>query len=115
MPGNVGPVTHDDKSWALMAYLGQFLVGAIAPLVVLVAKGRSPFVRKHARQALNMGIAAIVVWLVSALLLLATEALIWVPLVFTAVVLVFLVYAARAANRGEFRRVPVFIAWPLLK
>jgi uncharacterized Tic20 family protein len=115
-PGSIhGPVSHDDKTWALMAYVGQFLVTAIAPLIVYLGKGRSPFVRRHAAQGLNMGIAAIAVWLVGGLLSLLLEALIWVPLAFTGVTVFFLVYAARAANRGEFRRVPPFVAWPLIK
>ncbi|MFI0354688.1 DUF4870 domain-containing protein [Actinomadura sp. 9N407] len=115
MPEHQGPVSHDDKSWALMAYLGQFLVGAIAPVVVFFGKGRSPFVRRHAAQGLNMGLASISVWLVFGLLSLLLEALIWIPLGFTAAVMFFLVYAGRAANRGEFRQVTPFVAWPLLK
>ncbi|MDL4818069.1 DUF4870 domain-containing protein [Actinomadura opuntiae] len=115
MPGHYGPVSDDDRTWSLMAYLGQFLVGAIAPGIVYLGKARSPFVRRHAAQGLNIGIAAIAVWIVGGLLSLAVEVLIWVPLLFTAVVLFFLVYAARAANRGEFRAVPAVVAWPLIK
>ncbi|MWA04421.1 DUF4870 domain-containing protein [Actinomadura sp. LD22] len=115
LPGHYGPVSDDDKTWSLMAYLGQFLVGAIAPAIVYLGKARSPFVRRHAAQGLNMGIAAIAVWIVGGLLALAVDVLIWVPLLFTAAVLFFLVYAARAANRGEFRAVPVVVAWPIVK
>lgn len=115
MPGHSGPVSDDEKTWSLMAYVGQFLVGAIAPAIVFLGKARSPFVRRHAAQGLNMGLAAIAVWFVFGLLSLAVEVLIWVPLLFTAVVMFFLVYAGRAANRGEFRRVPSAVAWPLLK
>lgn len=115
IPGHFGPVTDDEKTWSLMAYVGQFLVGAIAPAVVYLGKARSPFVRRHAAQGLNMGIASIAVWFVFGLLSLAADFLIWVPLLFTAVVMFFLVYAGRAANRGEFRRVPSAVAWPLLK
>lgn len=115
MPGDFGPVSHDEKTWSLMAYVGQFVVGAIAPTIVYFGKARSPFVRRHAAQGLNMGLAAIAVWFVFGLLSLAVEVLIWVPLLFTAVVMFFLVYAGRAANRGEFRRVPTAVAWPLLK
>ncbi|MEO3828677.1 DUF4870 domain-containing protein [Actinomadura sp. B10D3] len=115
MPGHFGPVSDDEKTWSLMAYVGQFLVGAIAPAVVYLGKARSPFVRKHAAQGLNMGIAAIAVWVVFGLLSLAVDFFIWVPLLFTAAVMFFLVYAGRAANRGEFRRVPSVVAWPLLK
>lgn len=115
MPGHHGPVSDDDKTWSLMAYVGQFLVGAIAPAVVYLGKARSPFVRRHAAQGLNMGLAAIAVWIVGGLLSLAVEVFIWVPLLFTAVVMFFLVYAGRAANRGEFRRVPSAVAWPIVK
>ncbi|WP_242890436.1 DUF4870 domain-containing protein [Actinomadura litoris] len=113
--GHEGPVSDDDKTWSLMAYLGQFLVGAIAPAIVYFGKARSPYVRRHAAQGLNMGLAAIAVWFVGGLLSMAVEVLIWAPLLFTAVVIFFLVYAARAANRGEFRRVPSVVAWPILK
>ncbi|GAA1883164.1 DUF4870 domain-containing protein [Actinomadura bangladeshensis] len=115
MPGHYGPVSDDDRTWSLMAYVGQFLVGAVAPAIVYFGKAGSPFVRRHAAQGLNMGIAAIAVWFVFGLLSLAVEVLVWVPLLFTAAVMFFLVYAGRAANRGEFRRVPAVVAWPILK
>ncbi len=115
MPGHYGPVSDDDRTWSLMAYVGQFLVGAVAPAIVYFGKAGSPFVRRHAAQGLNMGIAAIAVWFVFGLLSLAVEFFIWVPLLFTAAVMFFLVYAGRAANRGEFRRVPTVVAWPILK
>jgi hypothetical protein len=115
MPGHTGPVTDEEKTWSLMAYVGQFVVSAIAPAIVYVGKAHSPFARRHAVQGLNMSIAAIAVWFVFGLLSLAIGVLIWVPLLFTAAVMFFLVYAGRAANRGEFRRVPPVVAWPLLK
>lgn len=115
MPGHFGPVSHDDTTWSLMAYLGQFLVGAIAPAIVYLGKARSPFVRRHAAQGLNIGIGAFVVWVVAGLLSLAVSLLIWVPILYTAAVMFFLVHAARAANRGEFRSTPKIIAWPLVK
>ena len=115
IPGHYGPVSDEDRTWSLMAYVGQFLVGAVAPAIVYFGKAGSPFVRRHAAQGLNMGIAAIAVWFVFGLLSLAVEVLVWVPLLFTAAVMFFLVYAGRAANRGEFRRVPAVVAWPILK
>ncbi|MGI5168404.1 DUF4870 domain-containing protein [Spirillospora sp. CA-253888] len=115
MPGHHGPVSDDDKTWALMAYVGQFMIALFAPAIVYVRKGRSPFVRRHAAQGLNMGIASVAVWTVGMLLQMLFEPLIWLPLAFTAAIVFFLVWAARAANRGEFRQVPVFLAWPLVK
>src|SRR5437868_626395 len=76
IPGHYGPVSDDDKTWSLMAYVGQFLVGVIAPAIVFFGKARSPFVRRHAAQGLNMGLAAIAVWFVGGLLSFAMEALI---------------------------------------
>lgn len=98
-----------------MAYLGQFLTSVIAPGVVLVAKGRSPFVRQHAVQGLNMAIGAVAVWIVGILITQFMDALALLPLAYTALVIYFLVRAAIAVNRGEFLRVPSFVAWPLLK
>ena len=115
MPGHHGPVADDERTWSLMAYVGQFLVGAIAPAVVYLGKPRSAFARRHAAQGLNIGLAALAVWIVGGLLSMAVGMLIWAPLAFTAVVMFFLVYAGRAANRGEFRRVPAVVAWPLIK
>ncbi|SEG60791.1 Uncharacterized conserved protein, Tic20 family [Thermomonospora echinospora] len=110
-----GPPSPQEQNWALMAYLGQFLTSAIAPAVVLVTKGGSPFVRRHAVQGLNIAIGAIVVWVVGILLTQLMDALALIPLAYTAAVMYFLVRAAITVNRGEFLRVPAFIAWPLLK
>lgn len=110
-----GPTGRDDTTWALMAYVGQFLLGAFAPVIVFFGRGRSAFVRRHAAQGLNMGLAALAVWLVGGLIALKLYPVIWIPLGFTGVVMFYLVYAGRAANRGEFRRVPSIVAWPLLK
>ncbi|OLT28961.1 hypothetical protein BJF79_10675 [Actinomadura sp. CNU-125] len=115
LPGHYGPVGDDERTWSLMAYVGQFLLGAIAPAIVYLGKPRSAFARRHAAQGLNMGLAALAVWIVGGLLSMAVGVLIWVPLAFTAVVMFFLVYAGRAANRGEFRRVPSVVAWPLIR
>jgi uncharacterized protein len=116
-PAPLRPPTPEEQHWALMAYLGQFVISGIAPAAVLVGKGRSPFVRAHARQALNMAIGAIVVWLVSLLLLttVGRDGLALLALGYTAVVMFFLVRSAMAVNRGEFVRVPSFVAWPILK
>ncbi|MBW8483555.1 DUF4870 domain-containing protein [Actinomadura parmotrematis] len=114
-PQHYGPATEDDRSWALMSYIGQFVAGAIAPAVVYLGRARTPFVRRHAAQALNMGIASVAVWVVGLLLMLLMEQLILVAVLYTAVMFAALVWAARAANRGEFRQVPAVLAWPLVK
>ncbi|MEV5571434.1 DUF4870 domain-containing protein [Spirillospora sp. NPDC052269] len=114
-PEHYGEIGYDETTWALMAYIGQFLVAVVAPAVVYLGKARHPFVRRHAAQGLNMGIAGAAVWAVGGLISLVFPAILWLLVLFSAVVMVFLVYAARAANRGEFRQVPAVIAWPLIK
>lgn len=114
-PENYGEIGYDETTWALMAYVGQFLVAAVAPAVVYLGKARHPFVRRHAAQGLNMGIAGAAVWAVGGLVSLVFPAILWLLVLFSGVVMFFLVYAARAANRGEFRAVPPVIAWPLIK
>ncbi|MFC5180916.1 DUF4870 domain-containing protein [Actinomadura harenae] len=114
-PEHYGEIGYDEMTWALMAYIGQFLVSVIAPAVVYLGKARHPFVRRHAAQGLNMGIASAAVWALGGLISLMFPAILWLLVLFSGVVMGFLVYAARAANRGEFRQVPVFIAWPLIK
>jgi hypothetical protein len=111
----LGPPTQDEQTWALMAYLGQFLTSAIAPALVLVFKGGSPFVRRHARQGLNMAIGAVAVWVVGMLLIQLMDALAFIPLAYTGLMMFYLVRSAIGVNRGEYTPVPTFIAWPILK
>ncbi|POM24340.1 hypothetical protein BTM25_29690 [Actinomadura rubteroloni] len=114
-PVDQGPADAHELNWALMAYIGQFVIGALAPAIVYFGRIRSPFVRRHAAQGLNMGVAGAVVWIVGLLLSQLIGILVWIPVLFTVALFVFLVYAGRAANKGEFRRVPAVLAWPLLK
>ncbi|MHB8876169.1 MAG: DUF4870 domain-containing protein [Myxococcaceae bacterium] len=49
----VGP-TQEERIWGLAAHLGPLVLGLLAPLVVLLAKGQEPgFVRDNAVEALN--------------------------------------------------------------
>jgi uncharacterized protein len=109
-----GPPAHDDRTWALSAYLGQFILGLIAPAIVYLVKNRSPFVRRHAAQGLNLGIAAVGVWVAGGLLCLITFQLLWIPAIFSLVSLGFLIKGAMAANQGGWYRIPKFVAWPLV-
>jgi uncharacterized Tic20 family protein len=110
-----GPPTHDDRTWALSAYLGQFILGVFAPGIVYLIKSHSPFVRRHAAQGLNLGLTAIGAWLVGGLLSLIALKLLWIPAIFSLVSLAFLIKAAMAANQGDWYRMPKFMAWPLVK
>jgi uncharacterized Tic20 family protein len=96
------------------AHLSSFVaawvaLGVLGPLVVMLAMGgRSPFVRRHAVEALN--------WNISALIYLAVSIPLMLILVgfFTAVAvaicyIIFTVMGAMAASRGEEYRYPLTI------
>lgn len=107
--------SHNDRSWALMAYLGQLFVGFVAPGLVYLARSRAPFVRAHAAQGLNLAIAMTVVWVVGWLLSGLQTSLLWIPVVFTALGIYFMIKAAMAANHGGWYRIPFFMAWHIVK
>lgn len=98
-----------------MAYLGQFLLAGLAPALIFLTKARSPFVRRHALQGLNVGIGGAVVWTIGLLLSLTAERIVLIPLAYTVVTLFFLVRAAMAVNQGNWYRIPSAIAWPVIK
>jgi uncharacterized protein len=117
------PSPSDDRTWAMLAYLLSFVGGVIAPLVVyFVKKDQSPFVRHHAAQALNLMITSAIYCI--GLLILASIAaaishgfgillfLLYFPL--GIVILVYLIMAAVAANRGELYQAPSWVAFPLV-
>src|SRR5512139_299245 len=106
-----GRPSHNDRSWALMAYLGQLFVGFVAPGIVYLARGRSPFVRAHAAQGLNLGIAMTVGWVVGWLLSSLATSILWVPVGYTALGIFFMIKSAMAANQGGWYRSPAVMAW----
>lgn len=114
-PAPDGRPSHNDRSWALMAYLGQFFVGFIAPGIVYLARSRSPFVRAHAAQGLNVAIAMTAVWIVGWLLSDLATSFLWIPVGYMTLGVVFMIKAAMAANHGGWYRIPVIIAWHLVK
>jgi len=107
--------TQEEQTWALMAYLGQFVLAGLAPLVVLMLRGRSPYVRRHAAQSLNLAISVFAVWIAGGLLSLAASWLLVVPIGYAAASIVCLVRAAMAANRLGWYQIPAAMAWPILK
>jgi uncharacterized Tic20 family protein len=120
--GPRGP--SDDHLWALLAYLLTFVATIIGPLIVYAVKmNESRYVRYHAAQSLNMaitayigGVVAVIVGLVLAVASHGLALVLIIPLfiAYLAAHLVFLILAAIAANRGEYYRVPVFIAIPMV-
>jgi uncharacterized Tic20 family protein len=104
-----------DLTWALMAYLGMFVLSVVAPAIVFMGRQHSPFVRRHAVQALNLGLSVLAVWAVGLLLWLAAGFLILLPIGYTVAATIFLIRAATAANKMDFYQVPVVLAWRMVK
>lgn len=118
--GPGGPVSQDDKTWALIAHLGSLVaawvaLGFIAPLLVMLVKGDSPYVRRHAVESLNFqislliySIVAVVVGAIFVVMTFGLGALIVVPLYLVAllVVLILVIKATMRASNGEDYRYP---------
>lgn len=114
-----------DELLAAVSYAGAIVAGPVVPLVVYLGQRRSsPFVRQHAAQALNVALT----WLLYAVsgtivgVLLAFDnghvaLFIMVPLAAAGwlVMAAHLVWAAIAARRGGFRRLPSWACAPLVK
>lgn len=109
-------VSDEELQWAPIAYVGMFVAGFLAPLFIYATRRRSRFCRFHATQAANLWIAVSVCDLVAVILIYLTG--------FTAVLVLIAVMtggtvavykAAIETNRGDWYRLPSFIAWPLIK
>lgn len=121
--GQDGAITSDDKTWALAAHIGAlvtawFAFGFIAPLLVMLVKGESPFVRRHAVESLNFQISLLIYSVVGGvlafLLVLLTfglGALVVIPIIVVLAVaaLIVIVVATMKASNGEDYRYPFTI------
>jgi uncharacterized Tic20 family protein len=99
----------DPKQMAMLAQLLGIFSGFVGPLIVYLTIGKNdPFVRYHAREALNFQLTVMVATIVSAFLMLI---LIGFVLIFVVSIgaLVYAVMATMAASRGEWYRYPVCI------
>lgn len=116
-----GITSSEDTTWAMLAYLGQFLISFIAPLIVYVArKDQSPFCRFHGAQALNLAITDFIVVIGGIILGLVTLGfgfIITFPamLVYGITGFVYLIIATVKANQGEMYVIPKWLAWPMVK
>jgi hypothetical protein len=109
-----GPLTTTDLNWATAAHLSGFVaayvaLGFMGPLVVLLTEGRrSPFVRRHAVEALNFNLTVLIALAVSAVLVVVLVGFLMLPLVGIAYV-VLTIMGAVAASRGQEFRYPLTI------
>jgi uncharacterized Tic20 family protein len=109
------PMTvQDERNWAVGAHLSSFVaawlaLGFLGPLTVMLLAGpRSPYVRRHAVEALNFNLSVLIYTVISALLVIVV---IGIPMLIAigAVYLVAIILGAVAASRGEDYRYPLTI------
>jgi uncharacterized Tic20 family protein len=103
-----------ERNWAVTAHLSSFVaayvaLGFVGPLVVMLTVGnRSPFVRRHAVEALNFNLSWLLYLTVSGILVFL---LVGIPLLVLLGVayLVLVVLAAIEASAGREFRYPLTI------
>jgi hypothetical protein len=117
--------TAADKRLSALSYFGAIVLGPLVPLVVYLAKRRrSPFVRRHSAQALNIVLTGLLYALSGTIVgvLLAFDSgkaalavMIPIAAIGWLIILAHLVRGAAAARRGDFRQIPAWICSPLVK
>ena len=114
-------LTQEDRTWALASHVGSlvsawFAFGFLAPLVVMLLKSDSPFVRRHAVESLNFqislliyGLVGTVVAFVLTLATLGIGLIIIIPVVavLALIVLTLIIVATVKASNGEEYRYPL--------
>jgi len=110
-PGGFAPAgyaNNDEKTWALIAHFGGILVGFIAPLIALLAKGNeSPTVKAHSVEALNFQITWGIATIVASILAACTFGILFfAPIITWIVVIVFSIIGGMKANEGTLYHYP---------
>ncbi len=120
-PGQPGALTQEERTWALASHVGSlvsawFAFGFLAPLLVMLLKSDSPFVRRHAVESLNFqislliyGVVGTVVALVLTLATFGIGLFVIIPVVavLALIVLVLIIVATVKASNGEDYRYPL--------
>lgn len=109
----VPATTSEERTWAMAAHLGCLLaawaaMAFLAPLIVMLVKKDSPFVRRHAVESLNFQISALIYGVVGVVL---SFLLIGIPLLIALAIfwLVVVILAGIRANNGQDYRYPLTI------
>lgn len=97
----------DEKLWSTLIHIGGIFLGFISALVgYLVFKDRGPFVRAHARTALNFQITMYIAMFLGGIL--TVVGIGFLIIVAAAVLIViFSIIAAIAANKGQAYTYPL--------
>ncbi len=103
------PATQDERTMAMLAHLLGYFVTFIAPLVIyLVKKDESPFIREHAKEALNFQISMAIYFIISIILIVVLIGIL--GLIFLGFFsLIVSIVAAIKANEGKPYRYPMCI------
>jgi len=117
-------VAAGDERLATLGYLSVPFLGPLAALALyLVKKRRSPFVGRHAAQALNLAITALIytfcaliLGIVLALDSISLALVVVLPLavVLWVATLVYVILAASGASRGTYYRIPAWLCAALI-
>lgn len=96
----------DARLYATIAHGGNILFPAVAPLIMwLIGKDKSTFVDTEGKEALNFGILAVIVYVVSSFLMfILIGFLTWAAM--AVIALIFGIQGAMKANKGENYRYP---------
>ncbi len=113
-PGpQTGPTTSEERNWAVASHIGC-IVGAwialafLVPLVIMLVKKDSPFVRRHSVESLNFQISMLIYGFVGFLLIFVGIGIIVLP-VLGVLWLVFVIMATLRASNGYDYRYPLTI------
>jgi uncharacterized protein len=106
-----GYANSDEKTWAMIAHFGGIVVGFIAPLVALLAKGNeSPTVRTHAIEALNFQITWGVALIIASILAVCSFGfLFFLPFIPIVIIVIFSILGGLKANEGQVYQYPMSI------
>lgn len=104
----VGYANSDEKTWALIAHFGGIILGFIAPLIALLAKGNeSPTVKAHANEALNFHITWGIAMIIAVVLSVCSFGILFfVPFLVWIFIIIFAIIGGMKANGGELYRYP---------
>ena len=100
-------VSQDDRTMAIVAWIGGIFVSFLVPLVIyLVKKDQSKFVAFHAMQSMAFFGAVLIAYFIAGALTVVLVGFLLFPAIFV-LTLVYGILAALAANRGEWYEIPI--------
>jgi uncharacterized Tic20 family protein len=98
------PPTQDEKTLALLAHVLGFFGSFIVPLIIyLVKKDESPFIREHAKEALNFHISMAIYYIISIILIIILVGIIGLIFLGTFSLVVSVVAAIKAMDGKPYR------------